>query len=140
MKIGTRICLLGGCLILAVSAQIPKFQHVVVIVQENRTPDNLFQGLCTPPYGSADACSSTASAGKYDIQSDNWLDKTSSVGVTHPGTVDLANIYDLSHAHSAFVAMCDADSTGACQMDGAAGIACSSQCPPDPQFRWTSPR
>jgi phospholipase C len=23
-----------------------KFQHIIVIVQENRTPDNLFQGLC----------------------------------------------------------------------------------------------
>ena len=27
-------------------AQITSFQHVIVIVQENRTPDNLFQGLC----------------------------------------------------------------------------------------------
>ena len=24
------------------------FKHVVVIFQENRTPDNLFQGLCHP--------------------------------------------------------------------------------------------
>jgi len=53
MKAGTRICLLGGCAIFAVSAQIPRFQHVVVIFQENRTCDNLFQGLCTPPFGSA---------------------------------------------------------------------------------------
>ena len=27
-------------------AQISNFQHVVIIDQENRTPDNLFQGLC----------------------------------------------------------------------------------------------
>ena len=27
-------------------AQISNFQHVVIIYQENRTPDNLFQGLC----------------------------------------------------------------------------------------------
>src|SRR5262249_33108183 len=27
------------------------FKHVVVIFQENRTPDNLFQGLCHPPFG-----------------------------------------------------------------------------------------
>jgi phospholipase C len=44
--------------------------------------------------------------------------------VTQPGTVPLANNYDLDHNHVAFVAMCDADSSGACQMDGAAGIAC----------------
>jgi phospholipase C len=28
------------------AAQVPSFQHVVLIIQENRTPDNLFQGLC----------------------------------------------------------------------------------------------
>jgi phospholipase C len=138
MKAGTRICLLGGCSLFAVSAQIPRFQHVVVIFQENRTPDNLFQGLCTPPYGSADACSSTALAGKYDIQTDNWLDKSSTIGVRHPVIVALANKYDLSHAHSAFVAMCDADSsTGVCKMDGAAAIACSGTCvEKQPQFRY----
>ena len=27
------------------------FKHVVVIFQENRAPDNLFQGLCHPPFG-----------------------------------------------------------------------------------------
>src|ERR1700676_4583649 len=32
---------------IAAHAQILNFQHIVVIVQENRTPDNLFQGLCT---------------------------------------------------------------------------------------------
>jgi len=29
-------------------AQISAFQHIVIIFQENRTPDNLFQGLCGP--------------------------------------------------------------------------------------------
>src|SRR5579863_2519034 len=69
---------------LTLHAQIPNFQHIVVIVQENRTPDNLFQGLCSPPYGSADSCSATpasataaSAATKYDIQTRNWLDKTS---------------------------------------------------------------
>jgi phospholipase C len=125
------------CLILAANAQISRFQHVVVVVQENRTPDNLFQGLCTPPYGSASRCSATASPGQYDIQTANWLDKTSSTGVTQPNSVLLANTYDLSHAHSAFTAMCDADSsTGVCKMDGAAGIACTGTCPQKPQFRF----
>ena len=45
--------------------------------------------------------------------------------------------YDLSHAHSAFVKMCDADpKTGICKMDRAAGIVCSGACPPKPQFRY----
>ena len=30
---------------LTLYAQIPNFQHIVVIVQENRTPDNLFHFL-----------------------------------------------------------------------------------------------
>jgi phospholipase C len=122
---------------IAASAQIPAFQHVVVIVQENRTPDNLFHGLCVLPYGSADRCSTSPTASQYNIQTRNWLDKTSSTGVTQPTTVALANQYDLSHAHSAFTAMCDADpATGACKMDGSAGVKCSGTCPAKPQFRF----
>ena len=47
-----------GCLLVApLYAQIPHFQHIIVIVQENRTPDNMFQGLCAPPYGNSQSCS-----------------------------------------------------------------------------------
>jgi len=58
-------------------AKMASFQHVIVIVQENRTPDNLFQGLCAPPFGSASRCSTKPGPGQYDIQQSNWLDKTS---------------------------------------------------------------
>ncbi|MBV9613625.1 MAG: hypothetical protein JO091_14215, partial [Acidobacteriaceae bacterium] len=118
---------------------IVPFKHVVVIFQENRTPDNLFQGLCAPPYGTAEACSTASFAGKYDIQTSNWADKTAPGGVIQPGTVFLANRYDLSHAHSAFTAQCDADpSTGVCKMDGASGVRCSGTCPANPQFRYVN--
>ena len=131
------VCLLLASLTASVaSAQISQFQHIVVVFQENRTPDNLFQGLCSAPYGTAASCSSTPAAGQYNIQTNNWLDKTSATGVTQPGVVALANKYDLSHAHKAFVQMCDANSTGACQMDGAAAIACSGTCLTKPQFRF----
>ncbi len=30
------------------SAQITAFQHIILVIQEDRTPDNLFYGLCTP--------------------------------------------------------------------------------------------
>ena len=50
MKIAARIAeglLLLVCLGTVVGqAQISNFQHVVIIYQENRSPDNLFQGLC----------------------------------------------------------------------------------------------
>src|SRR5258708_141529 len=58
------------------SIQFPNpFKHVIVIFQENRTPDNLFQGLCTPPFGTAGSCSTTPSATQYNIATKNWLDK-----------------------------------------------------------------
>ena len=118
----TRVLAFDFCCVLAASAQIPSFQHVILIVQENRTPDNLFQGLCVPPYGSAKTCSTTPSASQYDIQTANWLDKSSPTGVTQPGTIALANNYDLSHAHTAFSSLCDLGMSGTCKMDGAADI------------------
>src|SRR5689334_3821715 len=100
-------------------SQVSPFKHIVVIFQENRTPDNLFQGLCAPPYGTADSCSPMAVDGQYNIQTSHWADKTSPRGTIRPRPVALANHYDLSHAHSAFIAMCDADPvSGVCKMDG----------------------
>ena len=116
--------------------QISSFQHIVVIVQENRTPDNLFQGLCNAPFGSAAICSTQPSSSQYNIQTKDWKDKTSLSGKRQPGTVLLAGLCDLAHSHNAFTAMCDADQTGACRMDGAAGIPGLGPCLPNPQFRY----
>jgi phospholipase C len=122
---------------IASPAQINQFQHVVVIVQENRTPDNLFQGLCKTPRLVPSRCSTTPNATQYNIQTANWLDKNSLRGVTQPTPVALANSYDLSHAHSAFLKMCNTDATtGVCKMDGAGDIACSGTCPTKPQFKY----
>jgi len=127
--------------------------NVVIIFQENRTPDNLFQGLCIAPYGSPSACSTTPTATQYNIQTSNWLNNQSSTGVTQPGVIDLGtsgndnspDYYDLSHAHSAFVEMCDLNTTtNTCAMDGAAQIECtvnsgSPACPTDPQYFYVDP-
>src|SRR5215831_12602594 len=96
--------------------QIQSFEHIVVIFQENRTPDNLFQGLCRPPFGSAQRCSTTPDATQYDIKTTNWLDKNFPGGQVHPRPIPLANTYDLGHSHSNFLAMCDFAGLG-CQMD-----------------------
>jgi phospholipase C len=121
---------------LASTNDIQKFQHVVIIFQENRTPDNLFYGLCAPPFGSSSSCSTTPTSSQYNIQTSNWLDKHSPGGTIQPTPVPLANTYDLDHSHSAFLAMCD-PSSGACKMDGAADVTCfpAAQCPPKPQFK-----
>jgi len=110
--------------------QITNFKHIVYIVQENRTPDNLFQGLCYPPIGRTTACSTTPGTNQYDIQTANWLDKTSSNGVTQPIPTTLTGTFDMSHAHSGFLSLCDFNSaTGVCRMDGQAGNHCDPNCP-----------
>jgi len=97
-----------------------KIQHVVVIVQENRTPDNLFQDPVLIQRGADIAQQGVNSSGA-----------TITLAQTTLG-ID----YDLSHAHSAFTQMCDLDAaSGTCKMDGAdlISISCSkgaSNCPP----------
>jgi phospholipase C len=101
-----------------------KFQHVVVIVQENRTPDNLFQDPVLIKNGADIAQSGLNSQGQTIT--------------LQPGP--LATIYDLSHEHSAFVAMYNGG-----KMDGAdqIPITCPSgmpNCaPPNPQFAYVNP-
>jgi phospholipase C len=111
------------------------FKHVVVIFQENRTPDNLFQGLCHPPFGHRHSCSTTPTEGQYNISTIGWLDKNSPTGVTDPEPVPLGTTYDLSHTHPAFLEMFDGG-----RMDGAGGIAClpntGTTCPTTPQFKF----
>jgi phospholipase C len=106
----------------------PKFKHVIVVFQENRTPDNLFQGLLSWP---------GIDPKKYDIQPSGMVAGTcknpqaSSIngGSWDPttcsitgGTEDkrclepqpLAGGYDPSHRHCAFLTMYDKG-----KMDGA---------------------
>jgi phospholipase C len=103
-------------------------QHVVIIVQENRSPDNLFHGL-----PGADIATSGLN----------------SQGQTIPLTPEtLASDYDLDHSHMAFVNMYDHG-----KMDGAdkitvvddRDIVCPKYplvCPPPPrdaQFKYVPP-
>ncbi len=117
-------------------AQIRNFGHIVVIVQENRTPDNLFQGLCAPPFGTSTSCSTTPTGNQYNIQTRNWLDNASPRGVTQPSPVALASKYDLGHTHHSWVVQCDQNAAGNCRMDGATKVACTGICPAKPQFAY----
>jgi phospholipase C len=131
------LLLVAGLAAVSAQAQISTFKHVVVIVQENRTPDNLFQGLCAAPYGAC-AVPPTFRA-PYDIQTSNWTTKT---GTIQPSPVALAGTYDLNHLHAGFNAMCNivAGTPPTCRMDGAAGVSCSpnagTTCPADPAFKY----
>src|ERR1700730_18319507 len=94
-------------------------KHVVLIIQENRTPDNLFQGLLTWP---------GINPANYNIATSG----VNSAGQTIPlAPQPLGNRYDLSHAHHAFVQMYDNG-----KMDGADKIACIGTCPANPQFTY----
>jgi len=106
-------------------AQTPRdhhnIQNVVVIFQENRTPDNLFG-------------SNPSFLPGVDIATSGVNSQGQQIPLT---PVALANNYDLSHAHSAFVAMYDNG-----KMDGADKVQVSCNkgavgCPPaNPQFKY----
>ena len=139
MKI-TLIKVLFAALVLAFSsaaaAQIASFKHVVIIFQENRTPDNLFQGLCV----TGSSCSTHPTGNQYNIQTSNWFDNDSSSGRIQPLPVPLASTYDLHHSRSAWALQCNPDTSGACKMDGSSDVPCDpvSVCNrfPHPQFRF----
>src|SRR5579863_9532887 len=81
-----------------------KIQHVVIIFQENRSPDNLFQDPNLIAKGA-------------DIQNYGINSQGQKITLT-PYT--LATPFDHSHKHDAFVEMCDLDpTTNQCRMDGA---------------------
>jgi phospholipase C len=65
-------------------------KHVVVIVQENRTPDNLFQGLC----GFGAGCGSGPN--QYEIRS-TYVDASGRSQPLQP--VALATAFDLDHSY-----------------------------------------
>ncbi|HEV2488854.1 MAG TPA: alkaline phosphatase family protein [Candidatus Acidoferrales bacterium] len=97
-----------------------KIKHVVVIFQENRTPDNLFHGLLGA-----------------DI-ADAGINSSGQTIALAPEP--LANDYDLAHTHQAFVEMYDGG-----KMDGAdkINVSCNSNAtgcpPPNPQFYYVDP-
>ncbi len=106
------------------------FQHIVVIFQENRTPDNLFQDPVLISRGADIASSGLNSAGQTIPLSPIDLGTTGSSPQN----------YDLNHANAAFVSMYDGG-----KMDGANLIPCSpaANCPPNahpnPQYMYVKP-
>jgi phospholipase C len=117
----------AACFLLTLSsapafADVQKIKHVIIVVQENRTPDNLFHGLDKLLPGA-------------DI-ADSGLD---SFGIPIPLTpVHLASNYDLDHSHQSFTLMYDNG-----RMDGAdlihCGAAPETSCPEAPQYKYVTP-
>jgi phospholipase C len=105
-------------------------QHIVIIFQENRTPDNLFQDPVLIARGADIVSAGLNSMGQNIPLSPIDLGTTGS----NPQN------YDLSHANAAFVAMYDGG-----KMDGANLIPCTpaANCPPNahpnPQYMYVRP-
>ncbi len=112
----------NGCSSSSSSTPIPtgKIQHVVILFQENRTPDNLFHDPVVIANG-ADIASSGLDSNGDTITL-----------LPEPLNVD----YNLGHAHSSFVAMYDGG-----KMDGAnnVSVTCTpgvGDCPQNPQYMY----
>jgi hypothetical protein len=95
------------------SAQVSSFEHVILVIQENRTPDNLFSTACENS-----PCSTPPGPNDYDLQTSNWLDKEARR--RHSASWrPLNGGENLTHTYTGFVHRCDLNpSTGACRMDG----------------------
>jgi phospholipase C len=98
-----------------------KIQHVVIVFQENRTPDNLFQDPVLIAAG-ADIASSGLNSSGQTIQ-------------LTPGSLGIG--YDLGHSHADFVVQYDGG-----KMDGADKVLLGCgipPCPANPQFYYVNP-
>jgi phospholipase C len=109
--------------LMASAAGAQSFQHVVIVVQENRSPDNLFQGLC-----------SQSSCGPYNIQQADWKNLNAQGGTTNPHQIDLVDTSDLGHSHKDFTRQYDNG-----KMDGADLGTCAGACPPLAHFAYVKP-
>ena len=110
----------------AVAAQFPpQIQNIVIVVQENRTPDNLFHSLtpaCPIPFNAAGltACTPAVSSDCYNI-APCGVSNQSGLPVAVPLTpVPLYGSALPQHSHWSFEKMCDPDpATLECRNDGA---------------------
>lgn len=115
MKFGRRVFLVAIILSGFAYAQIPSFRHVVLIIQENRTPDNLFQGLC--------GVNRALCPVPYDVKPFGIDSKGQTVPLIQ---TPLGSTWDPDHTHQAFVNMCHLNpTTNQCGMDGLPSTYCS---------------
>ncbi|MGC2449246.1 MAG: Ig-like domain-containing protein [Candidatus Sulfotelmatobacter sp.] len=105
----TTITASAGSITNSAAFAVTAIQHVIIIMQENRSPDNLFHGL-----PGADIAS-------YGVNSYGQLIPLQ--------PVPLANTWDLKHSHIAFSTMYD---NGKMDGDNLNLVGCGTHCPPPP--------
>jgi len=98
----------------AILAHAQTFQHVVIIFQENRTPDNLFQGLCGPTRQFCPV--------PYNLRNYGFDKGGRKIPLVR---TPLGINYDPDHELSSFLTMCDLNpATNTCRMDGQPTTGC----------------
>src|SRR5271166_2386762 len=104
----------------------PQIKNVVVIVQENRTPDNLFHFLtpaCPLVPGAEGPLACTplpVTSSCYDISPCGLSNQSGAAVPVTLKPVPLAGVVDPDHSHNGFNNMCDPDPvTLECRNDGA---------------------
>jgi phospholipase C len=126
-----------GSLTASADVGVTPIQHVIVVVQENRTTDNLFQDQ--------NLINAGADIQNYGVNSSGQRIPLSQIDLGTTGSSPDA--YDVDHEHEAFVTMCDLDTaTNNCKMDGADKVrtTCNKTLglcppPPNPQFMYVNP-
>jgi phospholipase C len=132
--LGTTSC--GGFSSGGLTASPARIKHVIIIFQENRTPDNLFQDPVLIARGADIAGSGINSKGE-----------TIPLTPINLGTVgETPDLYDLDHSHNGFLTTCHLNlMTGRCAMDNAdrvhvgCGNAFPGCLPINPQFKYVDP-
>ena len=101
-----------------------KIQHVVVIFQENRTPDNLFQDPILIAHGAHIASSGKTSTGQ----------------IVPLKPTPLAEAWDMGHSHHNFLAAWDNGAMDGFDLDVVFCPQGQQNCaPPDPEYYYVQP-
>jgi phospholipase C len=127
-----RACIPVGVILLFLTAPLaavaqfpPQIKNIVIVVQENRTPDNLFHYLtpaCPIPPNAAGltACTPVVSSSCYNIASCGVSNQSGSPVPVALKPVPLYGSATPGHSHYSFEHMCDPDpATLQCRNDGA---------------------
>jgi phospholipase C len=130
VKTAVNLLFLISLMAASAAAQISQgtFKHIIIVVQENRTPDNLFGS--SPPSGATCESGDPFESG-VDIDNGAPNKKQGQLNPTCNVSTPLANMCNPAHNHIDFVNECDLTG-GACLMDGACSNAssnCSGTCP-----------
>jgi len=116
-------------------------QHVVIIFQENRTPDNLFQGLCGNPANCG------TGANQYDIAQSGENSsgqivtlQPSCLGTDSCGVGVPPDVWDMGHSHSNFLTAWNGGAQNGFDLDDVFCPQGGQNCAPtDPEYYYVQP-